>query len=285
MLCAVVENERDTLITELPCKYDLLVKRILSIGISKLPHEIKCSNDENEPIKVKISGNGEFESKLASLISSENTLSLVNTMCEFYQNQPYENKLDIKEAVISGKICSLGEFGKFILESSQRDVIEYYYCPLIANLYSRNEYGDLEDYPDEYDGSYLAPYEKKILELIKHEDELIDDNLAVYYDGGQSSVYKLKEIHFGTQNVNGVLYGCIRAILREKFTTDEELEFKDWLEGQCSDGYGEGLEQRPILVEDGEMYVGFWNSNNTWFIMNGEEFDEYLCDQYMKGVE
>ncbi len=24
------------------------------------------------------------------------------------------------------------------------------------------------------------------------------------------------------------------------FTSDEKAEFKDWLEGQCSDGYGEG---------------------------------------------
>ena len=47
---------------------------------------------------MKIFGNGEFEKKLASFIYPTDALTLVNTMCEIYQNLPYQNKLDAMEA-------------------------------------------------------------------------------------------------------------------------------------------------------------------------------------------
>ena len=40
-----------------------------------------------------------------------------------------------------------------------------------------------------------------------------------------------------------------------------------------SDGWGEGFEQHPILVEDGEIYVSFWNNGNFWSVMTEEELD------------
>ena len=285
MFTAIIENEGNTLVMEFPCKRYLMADHLGSIGIRKPAHEIKCMDEEGESIKVKIVGNNEFEKRLALLISPTDTLSLVNTMCEFYQNLPYQNRLDAMEAVMSGKVSSIAEFDKFMLESRMEDTTEYFYCPLVANVYSRDEYGNMEEYPDEYDGSYLAPYEERIRELIRVEDARDEDNLAAYFDGSNGAVGKLKEVHFSTQNVDGVLYGCIRAELTAPFTADEEAEFKDWLEGQCSDGYGEGLEQRSIRVEDGDMYVSFWHGGDDWFMLNGDEFDQYLSEQKMGGFE
>jgi hypothetical protein len=37
------------------------------------------------------------------------------------------------------------------------------YMPLHADLYERNEYGDLEEYPNELDGRYLTEYKDAIL--------------------------------------------------------------------------------------------------------------------------
>jgi len=285
MLTAIIENEGNTLVLKFPCKYRLIAENLASIGISKQSHEIKCMDEEDEPTKVKIFGNSEFENKLASFISPTDTLSLVNTTCEFYQNLPYQNRLDAMEAVMSGKVSSIAEFDKFMLESRMEDTTEYYYCPLVANVYSRDEYGNTEDYPDEHDGSYLAPYEERIRELIRQEDARDENNLAVYFDGSNGAVGKLKEVHFSTQNVDDVLYGCIRAELTAPFTAEEEAAFKDWLESQCSDGYGEGLEQRSIRVEDGDMYVSFWHGGGDWFMLNSDEFDKYLSDQKMRGIE
>ena len=91
---------------------------------------------------------------------------------------------------------------------------------------------------------------------------------------------KLKEIHFGTQNVDGVLYGKIRVELTEQLTEEEDTEIKEFLIGQCADGFGEGLEQREIEIPEGIMYVSFWNADD-YFMLNEEEVDKHLIA--MKG--
>ena len=70
-------------------------------------------------------------------------------------------------------------------------------------------------------------------------------------------------------SVNGATVDMMRAI-------EEDAEIKDFLTGQCSDGLGESLEQREIRVEDGDMYVSFWQSGEDYFMLNSDEFDEYL---------
>ena len=180
MLLCKVENNHNTLLVELPCKRMQLAEHLASIGVATNPSDIKCTDEEDAPLKVKIYGESEFAGKLASFVTPEDSLSLVNTTCEIYQNLPYQNRLDAMEAVMSGKVSSIAEFDKFMLEIRMEDTTEYFYCPLVANVYSRDEYGNMEDYPDEYDGSYLAPYEERIRELIRLEDARDEDNLAAY---------------------------------------------------------------------------------------------------------
>ena len=53
-----------------------------------------------------------------------------------------------------------------------------------------------------------------------------------------------------------------------------------------ADGWGESFEQREIRISDGEMYVSFWNSGDDYFMLNSDEFDEYLSqDQGMGGMQ
>ena len=286
MLKAIIEHKGNTLLLEFPCKRMLLAEHLASIGIRTAAHDIKCIDEEDAPIKVKIYGESEFDAKFASVVSPENTLSGVNSFCEIYHNMPYANKLDIQKAVLNGEVSSLKEFGQLMLNRRQQDTTEHYYCPLVASVYNYNDYGDLEEYPDEYDGEFLAPYEDRIRELIQREEALDETNLAEYFDGSNGAVAKLKEIHFSTQNVDGVLYGDIRVELTEPFTPEEEVEFKEWAIGQMADGWGESFEQREIRIPEGELYVSFWNSGSDYFMLNSNEFDEYLAqDQGMGGME
>ena len=100
---------------------------------------------------------------------------------------------------------------------------------------------------------------------------------------------ELKEAGYGDETVEKYLYlfkGMENASDGFAWLTEE---IKDFLIGQCSDGLGESLEQREIRVEDGNMYVSFWQSGEDYFMLNSDEFDEYLQTLHngmsMRGME
>ena len=264
MVKAKIENGKETLYLDLPCDQETLNAKIGGGG---------------DEIKVTFSGESEFESKLISLIRPGNRLSIINCICGFYENLPSADKTDIQDAVMSGKVFTFSDFGKLVIDRRQQDVTEYYYCPLVARVYPRDEYGGYDEYPEDYDGDFLVQHEDKIRKLIKQE-ELRGENLATYFAGSDGAVSKFKEIHFGTQNVDGVLYGKIRVELNEQLTEEEDAEIKEFLIGQCADEFGECLEQREIEIPEGIMYVSFWNADD-YFMLGEEEFDKHLIE--MKG--
>ena len=53
------------------------------------------------------------------------------------------------------------------------------------------------------------------------------------------------------------LKGCTTVRLKEPLTEPEMEDFKDYLKGQFSDGWGEGFEQQEIQTSDGVLYVHF----------------------------
>ncbi len=285
MLLAKIDNGRNTLLVEFPCKRMMLAEHLASIGISRPASRILCTDKDSNPIKVKIFGESEFGSRLASVISPKDSLAQVNTTCELYQSLPYQVKLNAVDAILNGQISSLQDFAHYVSDNRMRDITEQYYCPLVGTVYAYDRYGNLEDYPDHCDGEFLAEYQRDIQRLIQQEDAACKENLAEYFDGSNSAVAKLKSVQFGTKKVDGVLYGCISAELTEPFTEEEEAEFKDWLEGQCSDGYGEGLEQVAIDTPDGDLYVSFWHISDQYFLLNSEEFNDYLSDIRMEGLK
>ena len=261
MIKAKIENGKEALHIEFPCDQETLNSKIGGGG---------------DEIKVTFSGESEFEKRLALLIHPENRLSTINCICGFYENLPSVDKSDIQDSVMNGKVFSFSDFGKLVIDRRQQDVTEYYYCPLVARVYPRDEYGDYGEYPDDYDGDFLAQYEEKIRKLIKQE-ELCGENIAAYFAGSDGAVSKLKEIHFGTQNVDGIIYGKIRVELTEQLTEEEDAEIKEFLIGQCADGLGEGLEQREIEIPEGIMCVSFWNADD-YFMLGEEEFDKHLIE-------
>ena len=67
------------------------------------------------------------------------------------------------------------------------------------------------------------------------------------------------------------MYGMIECRVTEPLNEREMYELIDDISGQLSDGWGEGFEQHPIKIDEGELYVSFWNSESFWSVMTAEE--------------
>ena len=101
MFKAKIENGKETQYLEFPCDQETLSAKI---------------GGGDDEIKVTFYGESEFESKLILLIRPGNRLSTINCICGFYENLPSVDKLDIQDAVMSGKVFTFSDFGKLVID-------------------------------------------------------------------------------------------------------------------------------------------------------------------------
>ena len=121
-------------------------------------------------------------------------------------------------------------------------------------------------------GRDICKYREDILSLIEREhlDTEGDRGLAVYLDNvllGRK-VYGMKPT---VEVWEGELWGVLEVQTHGKLSAGEMKELISEWEGQCSDGWGEGFEQRPIKTGEGELYVSFWHSGSDFFIRPEQE--------------
>ncbi len=145
------------------------------------------------------------------------------------------------------------------------------FSPLFPHIYRKNEWGDLDDYREDLTAGEILEYEDKILALIQKE-KLPNEGergLAVYLDDDLSR--KVHSINPTVEEWNGELWGVTEVQTHGTLSASELAELTEWLSSQFSDGWGEGLEQREIKVEDGELYLSFWDSSDRFFIKPEDE--------------
>ena len=144
------------------------------------------------------------------------------------------------------------------------------FFPLKILTYPEGEYG-LEDSPMVITPAEAVPYEDVILAAIAKENRFFENDrgLAEYiHDAALNK--KVYSLYPSVEIVDGELWGVMTAGLKESLTGEENAELLEFVTGQNSDGYGEGLEQRPIKTPDGEIYVSFWNHENYSFKLEQE---------------
>lgn len=149
------------------------------------------------------------------------------------------------------------------------------YMPLKGSTYyDENDYGDLyqTDYEMEVYPEELAEYEDAISEALEKNSlpEEKERGLMKYYGDNDSVNAKVKRYDFSVENVSGKLMGVVTAELNAPLDERELGIFKQVVEGQCSDGWGEGFEQREINCNGKELYVSFWQSKG-WSFQTAEE--------------
>ncbi|HCS73417.1 MAG TPA: hypothetical protein DIW17_06035, partial [Clostridiales bacterium] len=131
------------------------------------------------------------------------------------------------------------------------------FFPLKIITYLQGEYC-LEDNPMGITPAEAVAYEDAILAAIAKENRHFENGrgLAEYLDEG-SLKEKVHSLYPSVEINDGELWGVMIAGLKESLSGEETAELLDFVTGQNSDGYGEGLEQRPIKTPDGEIYVSF----------------------------
>ena len=152
------------------------------------------------------------------------------------------------------------------------------FSPLIANLNMR---GIAEG---ELYGSDLVQYLEIIEEAIERERCEGEEarGLRHYFDESREVAAKVVSAHPKVADVDGELYGVLECKIREPLTEEEIKILKDFWTGQMSDGWGEGFEQQPLTVEDGEIYISFWSRKSFWSVMTEREL---IGEQQVQNTE
>ena len=155
------------------------------------------------------------------------------------------------------------------------------YMPLTADLYERNEYGDLDDSSTLLEGSELRGYQEQITAaLVKNRmPEEAERGIMHWYHKPDSINKKVHSAVFTVDSRGGALWGVAECRVAGELSDTEMDTLKEFITGQASDGWCEGFEQREISVDDGgELYVHFWNSDE-WSIQTEQElFSPKLAD-------
>lgn len=171
-----------------------------------------------------------------------------------------------------------GEFAD-LLEITEEGLEKFrLFSPLIANLNMR---GIAEG---ELYGSDLVQYLEIIEEAIEREECEGEEarGLMHYFDESREVAAKVVSAHPKVADVDGELYGVLECKIREPLTEEEIKILKDFWTGQMSDGWGEGFEQQPLTVEDGEIYISFWSRKSFWSVMTEREL---IGEQQVQNTE
>ena len=137
------------------------------------------------------------------------------------------------------------------------------YSPLTAELV----YHDPEDWcSDEvmaFDGRAIVENEAAILAQIEQEGDRLEQYLDTESDPYLAA--HVKSIVVSVERRNGSLCGCATVVVDEDLTKRGWKDLQNYLSGQYSDGWGEGVEQRDIQVEGGVLNVHFWQPEDFSF--------------------
>ncbi len=149
------------------------------------------------------------------------------------------------------------------------------YMPLKVTTYDEeNDWGIYENtgYEQDLDSCELLAIEDELKSKLEEYSQIDSDRgLMSYYDKNDTVNAKVHSFHLDFEEVNGDVFGVAVLKINAPLTEAEWSDIKDYVTGQCSDGVGEGFEQREMELDGRDVFVSFWNSDGGWKLKTAEE--------------
>ena len=281
LITAVINNRGNTLVVDMPRDRMDLDTKLYSIG-QELSHNSPVTDDPESDITVKLSADSDIGVHMIKLFNDSHTLRDVNNLANAVMNAPDEVKEALESDILNDQFSTPDE----LIENVKKQTFEAgrytetFYFPLVGML-------EDEEYDDEYEvgNPFLMDYKWDIRELVEKEQDADLGDMKDYFYDDDNAQAKMVTARWDVAEKNGRLFGKVDFKLREPFTAEEKEKVREWVRGQNSDGFGEGLEQRPIETEDGDLYVSMWNSGDDYFIYDENEMNNYLSQQQSGGMK
>jgi hypothetical protein len=160
----------------------------------------------------------------------------------------------------------------FVDEMQETQTLKFYY-PIIASTLESEWNDELNNF-DESARVNPVRYADEIRAAFERENDLLDRRygLAEFIKEPELAS-KVKSVFPGVDMLGGVLYGVIRAELREELSSAELEQLRKFAIRQIRDDYGENLDQRRIITPDDDIYISFLSSDADYFMDTERELD------------
>lgn len=270
----ITNSNGESTVVDLNADYFEFHRQLEKVGYYRTPQYLELKSKENEPFTVDLYSESDIGKAAIRLLTDKNTLYDAYLLNLAITGAREEIRDDLEQNLLYGQYSDFNEviedINKMKIDISKANIS--FYCPLTALLDEHGEYAPATNY--ELSENRIA------IENALKEEQMPDLGDMAEYVGNQSGLGK-KVIYavWGVEEINEELYGKIDCYLSETLNDEETEKLKDTLIGQNSDGFGESFEQRPVTVDDGDLYISFWNSGNDYFLYTDSEMDEYITQQ------
>lgn len=220
-----------------------------------------------EDAQIRLVSDSDIGNALINLLDDKESLYDVRQIDGDISGIPDTLKEEIEQNLVYEQYHSIDHLYREIKRMEKDLAINKvsFYCPLTAQL-------------NDHDGDYSETFGYTIncnayqIEEALEGYQTRDICLAEYVGNHSGLKDKLAFVEWNVEEVRGTLYGRIDCYITEELTPEETESLRDAICGQNSDGFGEGFEQREIRIDEGDLYVSFWNSGDSYFLETEDEF-------------
>lgn len=161
---------------------------------------------------------------------------------------------------------------RFIVKAMQEMKI---YIPLTGSMI-REDCKVSGDGDIELSGDALLQYQPQI-QAAMEQDRMqndVDRGWMHWYGKSDELEKKVYSIKMNCENRENRLWGVAICQIIDPLTEQELIDLKEYISEQCSDGWGELFDQRPLETGDGKLYVHVWQWENWSVQTEQERFDK-----------